>query len=124
VLAWFRRHARHFAVTTLASLATLGVAGVLPHADDCHGDGCLYVSVRHDASAHRFEGGSTPGQGHPLHCLVCHWTRSFRPPADVAFIAAPVAESRPRTFVVSFTAARPVQAAQPPLRSPPLTFSS
>lgn len=124
VFTWFRTRAQLIGVALLLSLGTFGGSLLLPHADDCHEYGCLPQSVEHDASAHRFQGAPTPDQAHTLHCLVCHWARSVRPRTDVAFVAAPAAESRPRIHVESFTAARPSLAAQPPLRSPPSSFSS
>jgi hypothetical protein len=104
-------------VTLLVSLAALGASASYPHTDDCH-DQCV-AFVQHDASAHRFEGDSDAHPQQPLHCLVCHWARSFRPQVGAAFLPAPAVDSRPRLFVTFVSVARAVFAARPSLRSPP-----
>lgn len=118
MLSRFRARARGVAAAVLLSLSTFGGSFLVAHADDCH-DGCL-AFVAHDASAHRIDRAAPGDPAHPLHCLVCHWSRSFRPRIDAAFVAAPAARTGPRIHVEPFTAAGPVLAAQPPLRSPPV----
>jgi len=119
MLSWFRSRASGVAATLLLSLATLGVSASLPHEDDCHDAGCRAIVVEHDAAAHRIAAPSTSAAPHPLHCLVCHWTRSFRPPITTKFVATPAAYAGIRIHVDLITVARNTQVAQPPLRSPP-----
>ncbi len=90
-----------------------------PHEDDCHGAACHPGAVPHDASAHAFSAPSQDAASHPLHCLVCHWARSFRPDSEVRFVSAPAAQAGTCIHVESFTVAPVTTVAQPPLRSPP-----
>jgi hypothetical protein len=117
MVKWCRAWARCTAVAVLASLASLGISLAGVHPDDCH-DECIVVVV-HDASAHQVGSGSSAPDAPPLHCLVCHWARSFRPRGEVIIVAAPVAATGIWTHVAIFTAAPVAPAAQPPLRSPP-----
>lgn len=117
MLKWFRAWTRCTAVVVLASLASLGISLAGAHSDDCH-DGCL-VAVVHDASAHQVSPGSSTPEAPPLHCLVCHWARAFRPRTETVFVAAPVAATGIWINVEIFTAAPVAPSAQPPLRSPP-----
>ena len=119
MLRWFRIHAPRIAFTALVSLAAVGASTVSPHEDDCHDAACRAMAVEHDASAHRIGAPSTDGDIHPLHCLVCHWVRSFRPRAEAKFLSTPAVEAGTAVHVELFTAARSTQVTQPSLRSPP-----
>ena len=117
MLKWFRARARCTAVVVLASLSALGASLAGLHRADCHDD-CFAVVV-HDASAHQIGADSPNTDAPPLHCLVCHWARSFRPRSEAVFVAAPAAAAGIWINVEIFTAAPVAPAAQPPLRSPP-----
>ena len=119
MLSWFRSRASGVAATLLLSLATLGVSASLPHEDDCHDAGCRAIVVEHDAAAHRIAAPSSSVDPYPLHCLVCHWSRSFRPPITTKFVATPAVYTGIRVHFDLITVARRAQVAQPPLRSPP-----
>ena len=119
MLRWFRVHASRIAMAALASLAAVGTSAVSPHEDDCHDAACKAMAVEHDAAAHRLGAPSTDSDIHPLHCLVCHWVRSFRPPTEARTLSTPAADAGTAIHVQLFTAARSTQIAQPPLRSPP-----
>ncbi len=119
MLSWFRSRASGVAATLLLSLATLRVSAVSPHEDDCHDAACRAMAVEHDASAHQIGAPSTESDVHPLHCLVCHWVRSFRPPTEARILSTPAAEAGTTLHVEIFTAAAAAPAAQPPLRAPP-----
>jgi len=119
MLRWFRIHAPRVAFTVLVSLAAVGASAVSPHEDDCHDAACRAMAVEHDGSAHRIDAPSTDGDIQPLHCLVCHWVRSFRPRAEARFLPTPAIEAGTAVHVELFTAARSTQVAQPSLRSPP-----
>jgi len=119
MLRWFRVHASRIAVAAIVSLGTVGVSAVSPHEDDCHDAACRAMAVEHDASAHQIGAPSAESDVHPLHCLVCHWVRSFRPRTEAKILSMPVAETGITLHIESFTAARSTQVAQPPLRSPP-----
>ena len=121
MLNWFRRHASRIAATAIVSLTAVGGSALTPHQDDCHDAVCRAMAVEHDASAHRIGGPSTESDIHPLHCLVCHWARSFRPRAEAKFLLTPAGEAGTAVHVAFFTVARSTQVAQPPLRSPPLS---
>lgn len=119
MLRWFRVHASRIAITAIISLATVGVSAVSPHEDDCHDAACRAMAVEHDAAAHRVAAPSTSVDAHPLHCLVCHWARSFRPPITTKFVAAPAVHTGIRIHFDRITVARNAQIAQPSPRSPP-----
>lgn len=97
----------------------MGASVVSPHEDDCHDAACRTIAVEHDASAHRMGAPQEGAEAPPLHCLVCHATRSFRQRTDARILSTPVAETGTTVHVEFFTAAAPAPAAQPPLRSPP-----
>jgi hypothetical protein len=77
---------RHFRVrwwcfATSLALA-LGTAGApfqpLLHGDDDHDVACaLLVEAPHDASAHRVQNAGASDETPDVHCLACHWARSF-----------------------------------------------
>jgi hypothetical protein len=119
ILSWFRSRASGIAATLLLSLATLGVSLHVPHPADCHETDCGAILVAHDASAHRVGANTSTADTHPLHCLVCHWARSFRPHITTTFVATPAAHAGIRLHCDRITATRNMQVAQPPLRSPP-----
>ena len=119
MLHWFRTQARALGVALLVSLGTLGASAAVPHHDDCHDSLCAAVVLPHDASQHSLGSGS-PADDHPLHCVVCHWTRLLRPPAEGSshdFAAA--VEVRGRTSPAGVPVPLVFPAAEPPLRSPP-----
>jgi hypothetical protein len=119
MLSWFRSTASSVAATLLVSLATLGVSFYAPHPADCHDADCGTILVAHDASAHRVGAKTSTADTHPLHCLVCHWARSFRPHITTKFVATPAAYTGIRLQFDLITVARNAQVTQPPLRSPP-----
>ena len=119
MLGWFRVHASRIAATAIISLAAVGVSVVSPHVDDCHDAGCGAVAVDHDASAHFIGGPPTGTDAHALHCLVCHFVRSFRPRAEARVVSAPAADAGTAVHIEFFRAAAFAPAAQLPARSPP-----
>ena len=119
MLQWFRVRASRVAAVLLVSVAALGASHAAPHQDDCHDAACATVAVPHDASAHQVRSPSPATDNHPLHCLVCHWVRSFRPRPEVRIVSAPAIQTGVRLHVESFTAPAAATVAQPPLRSPP-----
>jgi hypothetical protein len=118
-MIWFRARARAVSATLLVSLASLGMSLYAPHPADCHDADCGTILVAHDASAHRVTAAPTAAETHPLHCLVCHWARSFRPRIEVRFLTAPAAQAGVTVHVEYFTTAVSAPVAQPPLRAPP-----
>ena len=119
MLRWFRARASRIATATIVSLAALGGSAFSPHGDECHDTACLAMAVEHDADAHRIVAPRTGSVDHPLHCLVCHWGRSFRPRIDASVLTVPFAETGATLHVEPFTIPAVARAAQPPLRSPP-----
>lgn len=118
MLQWFRIRAARVAATTLVGLIAVGGAAVAPHDDDCHDAACRAVVVEHDASAHRV-GAPSLAESHPLHCLVCHWVRAFRPPAEARFVSTLASATSVRIHIQFFVVSSRAPVAQPPLRSPP-----
>jgi len=116
MLHWFRVRASWLAVlATVALVAAVG-SSVVPHQDDCHEAQCAVV--QHDASAHRITAPAY-ASADPIHCLVCHWARSFRPRTESRILPTPASEPGITVHVEYFTAAAGAPVAQPPLRSPP-----
>lgn len=119
MLTWFRVRASRVAAALLLAVVAFGGSLAAPHATDCHDVTCASAVVAHDASAHRVRGATAAAAVHPLHCLVCHWARSFRPPTEARVLSAPAGCAGACLRVDVFTAYSAAPAAQPPLRSPP-----
>ena len=119
MLQWFRARARSVGAVALLSLVTLSVSSAMPHRDDdCH-DAICAVVVPHDPSAHSVSRSDTSHVSRPLHCVLCHWTRTFRPSAQAAHPLAPAVDRAVRVLVHVVFAPEAFLAAQPPLRAPP-----
>jgi hypothetical protein len=119
MLQWFRARARSVGATALLSLVTLTVWSALPHQDDDCYDAICAVDVAHDPSAHAVGRADTSHGDRPLHCVLCHWTRTFRPSAQAAHPLAPAVDRAVRVLVHVVLAPEAFLAAQPPLRAPP-----
>jgi len=119
MLSWVRAHSRSIAAATLVSLTTLTVWSSAPHGDGCHEHECAPAVVPpHDASAHHL-GRESAAEQHPLHCVLCHWTRIVRPPASAALHVATVVEAGVIVHEESSVTLQQIVAARPPLRAPP-----
>ena len=119
MLHWFRAKASSIAVTAMLSMAVVSGAAVVPHEDDCHDAACRAIAAEHNPSAHRV--GATPvdEDNHPLHCLVCHWVRAFRPNAESRVVSSPATHAAASISIDVVTVSGRAPVAQPPLRSPP-----
>lgn len=103
----------------LVSIVTLG----LPHAPGPgHDADCDIIVVAHDSSAHQVHTDGPVDRNDPVHCLACHWARSFRPHAEAVYRPAPAAAAGVRLLVEAVVVVNTATAAQPPLRSPPFTL--
>jgi hypothetical protein len=118
MLAWYRTRTRALASLLLVAMASLAAATSAPHADDCHETLCVTSVVEHDAASHRFEGPPPPDE-HPLHCVVCHWIRAFKPAAPATQSQTPPAPDDVLVHAPFVGTPAAFPAAQPPLRSPP-----
>jgi len=121
MLHWSRSHLRALAATVLVSLSTLGAWSLAVHELDCYDLDGAPAFVSHDASAHAFRSPAPAESDHPLHCVLCHWTRSFAPRVHGVTLAPHVAR---QIVAVPAPLARLASAfadAQPPLRGPPAT---
>jgi hypothetical protein len=116
MLHWFRARASSIAAIAGVALTAAIGSSIAPHQDDCHDAACAVV--QHDASAHSIGAPTQPG-AEPIHCLVCHWARSFRPHTEARGLITPASEPGITLHVEYFTAAAGAPVAQPPLRSPP-----
>ena len=119
MLQWFRLQAPRVAAIALVWIAAIGTSTVVPHDDDCHDAACRAFVVEHDASAHRVGAASAADEHHPLHCLVCHWVRSFRPPTESRIVSTPTVDAGVIIPVGFSTLSGRAPVAQPPLPSPP-----
>jgi len=121
MLSWFRAQSRSIASAALLALATLTISSAAPHPDDCHDADCA-LTLPHDPSGHSI-GKTQESSGQPIHCVLCHWTRSVRPtPGALPFFAPLLAEDVKVSLDV-FIASSQTVLAQPTLRGPPATPS-
>jgi hypothetical protein len=116
-MRWFRVRSRRFAAVAMLSLAFAGLSAAAPHEEDCH-EGCPAIAVEHDASAHRIASPDATDE-HAIHCLACHWARSFRPRTESRVSIARAPEVGLNLHLEYVPAAVSAPIAQPPLRSPP-----
>lgn len=122
MLRWFRAKSRPLAVAVFVLLSAMGASSVASHGADGHDEHGLRLVV-HDASAHAFTSGSSTAQDHDLHCVLCHLTRAARRPSmqASALEPAPRSQATPSRGPVARVASV-FPAAEPPLRSPPLSL--
>jgi len=105
MLGWFRRRARSTALVVLWSLTALAGLAASPHAIDCDDEPGTAVSA-HNPDGHAI--GAVRTSDEPLHCVLCHWIRSFS--ADG--VRAPrLTVARPPSLAVASIAAQPTLAA-------------
>jgi hypothetical protein len=102
----------------LVTLASLAAATGAPHADDCHETLCIAAVVEHDPAAHQVQS-VPPADAHPLHCVICHWIRAFKPAAQTAYSQTPPIPDDVLVHAPFVGTPAAFPAAQPPLRSPP-----
>jgi hypothetical protein len=118
MLGWFRARGRRIAAAAFVLLVATTVANHGLGGHDSHGPWL----VAHDANAHAFTDGSSATHGDVLNCVLCHVTRTVRPTVEVTY-HAPASDDR--TQVVRRPALRVpavFPAAEPPLRSPPVSL--
>ena len=119
MLSWFRERSRSIASAALLALVTLTISSAAPHPDDCHDTECGFT-LPHDPSSHsvsRPQGSSEQ----PIHCVLCHWTRSVRPTPETAISIALSFAEGVRASIDVFNAPSQTFLAQPALRGPPVT---
>jgi hypothetical protein len=121
MLGRLRACARGVASTLLVSLAVATGSEALPsHAGENHDAACAALIVgQHEEAAHRLTSAVVSHSTHPLHCLVCHWARAFRPIGTVLAHQSPVLEARATFQFGNLPAPAVVLPAQLTLRSPP-----
>jgi hypothetical protein len=110
-----RRAASALIASVLCASVGLATSGAVGHGGE---HDTLPAFVEHDASAHAFRA-PTDAPEHPFHCLVCHWSRSFRHHPGGESHGAPAAAYSPRVHHAFVLVAPAARAALPPLRSPP-----
>jgi len=121
MLHWSRSHLRALAVAVLVSLSTLATWSLAVHELDCYDRDGAPVFVVHDASAHAFRDAAPAPGDHPVHCVLCHWTRSFAPRVHSVTLAPYVVRSTVAAPALSVRLASVFAGTQPPLRGPPAT---
>lgn len=117
MIRWFRARARWLAAALLVSFVTLSASSVT-HEDECHGAVCVTAVAPHDASQHSIRT-PPPADEHTLQCVVCQWTRLFRPSIAGIHAFSPHMEGDGRVPVHIVRVPPLFPAAHPPLRSPP-----
>ena len=127
MLAWVRNQSARVARALLLSLLTATASQAAPsHADAGHDDHLTsagLASIPHNESDHALRADVPADGAHPLHCLVCHWARAFRPLASPSAEIAPTLEARYHVHRAAFRAPRSVSPPQLSLRSPPASPS-
>jgi hypothetical protein len=117
MLQWRRARTRPIAGLALAALVTVTLESVVPHDAACHAAACEFVSA-HDPLGHAV----SDERGAPefdVHCVLCHWTRSVRPPAETPRFVSPTAECRGGTQSPVVARRQRLASEQPPpLRAP------
>ncbi len=119
MLPWFRAWSRSIAGAALLALVTLTISSAAPHPDDCH-DGECGLALPHDPSGHSV-GRPQQSSDQPIHCVLCHWTRSVRPAPQTAQFIAPTLVENIRVAVDAVIVASQTFLSQPALRGPPAT---
>lgn len=106
----------------LSLLAATASPALSLHASDDHDAACIPITAApHDESAHRLASHQRGDAPHPLHCLVCHWARAFRPLSATPAHQSPNLEPRARIHFDALPAPITLASAQLTLRSPPST---
>ena len=121
MLEGLRGQASSIAAIVLLALLTATISQALAsHTPDEHDIGWTpSVAVPHDESDHRLTAAQPGESTHPLHCLVCHWVRSFRPLRSALAHQAPDLEPRASLHFGALPAPTTLVTAQLTLRSPP-----
>jgi hypothetical protein len=121
MLMRYRRCARYVAAALLVSFGTLGA----PHSVDPHHDGDWAVAaIPHDESAHQLDATDADSGTHPVHCLACHWARSFKTRTVAAHVPAHHFRSAKLVATDAPFASSSHAVVQPPLRAPPVVRNS
>ena len=116
----FRRHLRGLAVAVLAALSAVGGWSTLTHGFDHHDIDNAPAFVVHDASEHAFRGPEPLDGERPVHCVLCHWTRTYGPGIQSASVVHAVASRTLSIHVVDAGLVHGLTVVQPPLRAPPV----
>ena len=119
MLSWFRERSRSIASAALFALVTLTISSAAPHPDDCHDADCA-LTLPHDPSGHSI-GRSQESSEQPIHCVLCHWTRSVRPTPGTAPLFAPLLAENANGVLDVFSTPAQTFLAQPALRGPAVT---
>jgi hypothetical protein len=119
MLLHVRRHLRTWAATVLVLVSVVGAWSTAAHGLDCHDRDGAPVFVAHDASAHAFRSAVLPEEERPVHCVLCHWTRTIGPGVQSVYTALEVVSRTLAAPAPDSVASRFVASAQPPLRAPP-----
>ena len=119
MLSWFRRSSRRISTGTLLAFLALTFSSAAPHPDDCHDADCA-AAVPHDPSSHSI-GRPAPAGDHPIHCVLCHWTRAGQPTSETEPLFAPAVDADIRACCETFLVLSQSPIAQPSLRAPPVS---
>ena len=121
MLSWFREWSRSIAGAALLALVTLTISSAAPHPDDCHDADCG-LTLPHDPTGHSV-GRPQESSGQPIHCVLCHWTRSVRPTTENAPLFAPTLGENVDVSIDAAITPSQTFLTQPALRGPPVTPS-
>ena len=116
MLKWFRARAGTWALVALCSFTAVGTLSTA-HELRCGDELAEGFVAGHRPGSHSVAA-TRVGQ-EPAHCVLCHWTRTFRPSLQAAHPLAPAVDRAVRVLVHVVLAPEAFLAAQPPLRAPP-----
>jgi hypothetical protein len=118
MLSWFRGRSTFVAVVLAALFATVGA----PHTTDPrHDSDRSIIVVPHDEANHQIRPANLSSDLQDTHCVLCHFTRSFRSRGDSRPLAAPPVKATSHNHVEVFAADSTGCVAQPSLRAPPIS---
>jgi hypothetical protein len=121
MLSWFREWSRSIASAALLSLVTLTLSSAAPHEDDCHGAECGQA-LPHDPSSHSLTRPQA-SEGQPIHCVLCHWTRSVRTTPQSTPLFTPAVGEEIQISLDVFDGSSQTSLVRPSLRAPPASPS-
>jgi hypothetical protein len=120
-----RRRLRVLAAAVLVSMSVVTGWSTLAHELDCYDHDTAPAFIVHDESSHAFQNAAPSASERPVHCVLCHWTRTFA----LGFQPSVVVLHASSAYALTVQTAdggllHPVSAVQPPLRAPPAHATS
>jgi hypothetical protein len=123
MLLQLRRRLRVLAAAVLVSMSAVTGWSALAHELDSHDHDTAPSFVVHDESAHAFRTPSPSASERPVHCVLCHWTRTFAVGFQSVAVLYSSSSRALRVEAAPGGLLHPISSVQPPLRAPPALSS-